>query len=184
MAIVYVETESGRLSHKDGYGGITAEELQSLYQQSRDLQASLTSELERRQLKVAERWEATLHQNSNRLCTTERLDSQDANIIEFARTLVRKLDLTAQNKMYQAFVHDVIRYCDPGAALLCIVSFSQRFLASMKKDDRVNLLKFIKDTANSFTSPVLTALAAQHQILELAGTCSSNGIRCINLIAI
>jgi hypothetical protein len=171
MTNVYTETESGRFPYIDGYDGISDVDLQILLTQCQSLLVSLVSECNKRNLKAGKitEWETTLREASERLHVRGRLDDQDFQNIEFVRELNKKEILTTQNKTYRSFVLDVIRYCNPGFALVCIISFGQRSLVKLKERGRTDLLKLIKDIEGSFLSSLLDQLAIENQIRELAG---------------
>jgi hypothetical protein len=169
MATLYIETENGRFSEVHGYGGLSHVELQSLFQQCRKLLASISSETQKRDLKIAEKWEPHLRKNAARLCVRERLDDSDLKTIQFAGELMKKSSLSTNNKNYRNFVLDVARHCNAGFTLVCIITFSQGGVVQMKEEERVALLAHIRDIQSSFSDTMLDTLANQHQIRELLG---------------
>ena len=146
-------------------------EVQTLLQRARSIVMSLTSEVEKRKLKITEHWEVILQENFDRLLVVQELNEQDIKLLRFAHDLNEKPreKWTTQNTIYSEFLKVVGRYCNHGFALLCVLAFSQRFIVRMAKNDRINLYKFIETSNGSFSSPRLDTLAIQHDILKLFG---------------
>ena len=166
MTTIYIETgQKGRVSQETGFASLSHDELQSTIEQCRSLLASLLSG-------ISNQWEATLLRTSERLRVRQRLDDQDIKTLNLVTALARKSkqDLNPNSRIHQSFVLDLLRLCSPGFALLCIISFAQRTLVRLKEDERLNLLKFLRDKEASYPSAsILNTFATQYKLRELAG---------------
>ena len=61
-------------------------------------------------------------------------------------------------------MHDVLRHDDPELVLLCAVCFGKPKITSLKEEDRLGLLDYIKINKLSYISFLLKRLATEYGI--------------------
>ncbi|KIW00330.1 uncharacterized protein PV09_08043 [Verruconis gallopava] len=169
---IYVEFEGGRrISHKDIGNDLTNAEIHDVFLEAKKFFEILMSEVQKRSLKIVDRWETILQENSERLHLMEDLSARDLKNIQFAYDVAikSKKEQNSQNVQYKLFLDVVKRFCDHGVRLLCIISFTQSMIYKLRDNERKELHKFIRDKTKTYSSLVLDSLATKHEVSKIFG---------------
>ena len=160
----------------DGFEGVTDAELETLHQKARDTLLSLQAEYEKRQFPASSPPRGiggqcdSLHKGFNTIEVLERLDDKAAEHVEASVKILITEQSIRPLKIYRAFLHDVLRHCGPELVLLCAACLGKPKIVSLKAEDRVSLLNYMKAKKLSFSSPVLGRLATEYDIPQSSMT--------------
>jgi len=165
------------LAWREGYTGVTNEELPILLQQSRDIAASLETEMTNRHLRIpldhtdrSDGCHEKLRKTAGKLEIMDRLDGQAFKHVSMAVEILTNKQTERAFKIYQEFLHDVLRHCSPGLVMVCAAGLGKQKIASMTQDDRVGLLNYVRENKGSLSSDIIEALATDHEIPCLNST--------------
>lgn len=166
--------ERANLFRGDGFDGVTDAELETLLQKSRDTLVSLEAEFERRQLPTAsnhskeiEGYCDSLRKGFDKLKVLERLDDKAAEHVKAAAKILTTPQTIRSYKVYETFLHDVLRHCGPELVLLCAACLGKPKVSSLKTEERIILLDHVKTKRFSYVSPILGRLATEYGIHSL-----------------
>jgi hypothetical protein len=120
--------ERGSFLWSDGFAGVTNAELETLLQQSRDTVISLEAEFEKRQLSKAvnkqhgetDGYCESLRKCANKIRVLERLDDKAVEHVTTAVEILTNPQTIRSFKVYQDFLHDVLRHCGPELVLYAL----------------------------------------------------------------
>ncbi|KAL5404961.1 hypothetical protein PMIN06_012612 [Paraphaeosphaeria minitans] len=162
---------------REGYTGVDDDELLNLVQQIREATASLEAEMGKRNLLVPQsdpnehqQDHEKLYKTIKELAIMERLDKKATTHVDIAVGILTKPQTDRGCKIYQEFLHDVLRHGSPGWVMICAVGLGKQRIASMTKEKRVSLLAHVKTRKDLLSSTSLDSLAMGHKIPSLDGT--------------
>jgi len=98
------------------------------------------------------------------------LDDQVFKHVNTAVKILTKPQTDHTFKVYQEFLHDILRHYNPRLVILCTAGLGKQRIASMTKKDKVSLLNHVKENKDSLSSLTLKALAKEHKIPYLYNT--------------
>ncbi len=155
----------------DGYGGVINSELETLLQQSREVVLSLEKELEQRQVTtdlaspkgISECCEK-IQKSVASLKVLERLDDRATKLITAAVETMTTQQTVHASKVYQMFLHDILRHCGRGLVLLCAASLGRQRVIKLNSRDRTQLVHYIKNHKTTLDSSTLDSLATNFEI--------------------
>jgi len=166
--------ERANLLSGDGFEGVTDAELETLLQKSRNTVVSLEAEFERRQLLTASTHSKEidgycdgLRKGFDKIKVLERLDEKAAEHVKTAVKILTTPQTDRSFKVYETFLHDVLRHCGPELVLLCAACLGKPKVGSLKKEGRIALLDHLKTKRLSYVSPILGRLATEYGIHSL-----------------
>ena len=93
-----------------------------------------------------------------------RLDKKAARCVELAVSILSNELTGRREKDYRDFLNDVLRQCGPGLALLCAASFGKYNIAEMNKQNRTNLIDYVKSKQAAFGCPQLDSMVIQYGV--------------------
>lgn len=126
---------------------MTNEALENLVKQSRLAVTSLESELEQRHLRQPREKRGIhdciqrLHTLTKKVKVRRRLDEKTAQHVDAAVVVLKNDQKVRSGKVYQEFLHDVLRLCGPELVLLCAGGLGKHKIANLKSEDRTYLLE-------------------------------------------
>jgi hypothetical protein len=135
---------------------------------------SLEAEFEKRQLSKAvnqpndiDGYCDSLRKGASKIKVLERLDDKAAEHVNTAVEILISPQTIRSFKVYQDFLHDVLRHYGPELVLLCAACLGKPKITSLKMEDRVSLLDHVKVKKLSYAFPVLAQLATEYEIPSL-----------------
>jgi len=163
----------------DGYGGVINSELETLLQQSREVVLSLEKELEQR--KVAMNLDSPngiseccekIQKSVASLKILGRLDDRAAKLVDAAVETMTTPQTVRASKVYQTFLHDILRHCGRGLVLLCAASLGRQRVITLNSQGRIQLVHYVKNHKTTLDSSTLDSLATEFAIPH------NNGMLC------
>jgi hypothetical protein len=94
----------------------------------------------------------------------ERLDDKTAKFVNAAVETLTVIQTNRNLKIYQIFLHNILRYYGRGLVFLCAVSLDKQKIIIMTGPDKISLMNFIKDNKTLLLFPILDSLATNYHI--------------------
>jgi hypothetical protein len=168
--IIFKLPNKGNFVYTDGYEEATDTEIDILLRQGREALRSLEAEHEKRRLqtvpgasRAVQDCQAKLLTDAGRFEILGRLDSRASGLTVKAVSVLKTEQNTRDGKIYQSFLHDVLRHSGTGTTLLCAASLGRSKVANLTTVDRTALLGHVK-AEPSLRSGTFDALARQYEI--------------------
>lgn len=167
--ITFQLPNKGNFVYTEGYEEVTDTEIDILLRQGREALRSLEAEHEKRRLqkvpnvsRAVQDCQTKLLTDARRFEVLGRLDSRPSSLTEKAVLVLKTEQSTRDGKLYQSFLHDVLRHTGPATTLLCAASLERLRVVNLSTVDRIALLSHVK-TEPSLRSDTLDALAKQYE---------------------
>lgn len=166
--------ENANFFWTDDYTEVTNEKLKVLLLQCRHASIELEIELERRRFRKASNKRdeideclERLHKLADQIKIRERLNDRVVKHAKTAVEILKTKQTTRSLKIYQEFLHNVLRQCDSELVLLCAVSLEKHKIANLKTKDRVRLLNCINKNKLTLNVSELSVLVRNYRIFIL-----------------
>ena len=146
----------------DNYSDVTDQDLEILLSQCRETLSSVQEEIRRRnpsQTGEDEGYCERLRKTADNLNVLERLNDRGRKHVDTAIQTLASPPKSKSVKIYKDFLHDIQRHCSPGILLICAVGLGKQRIANMTENDRIQLLRHVKDQRSSLSFPILENLA-------------------------
>lgn len=110
-----------------------------------------------------------LHKDTESIRILERLSGRGPALVEDANSILAASHTARDSKVYQSFLHDVLRHCDRGLTLLCAASLGKQRVVHLTEKDRTSLVGYLKDNKAGLHHVALESLATTYQIPSVDG---------------
>jgi hypothetical protein len=100
--------------------------------------------------------------------TLERLSGRGPTLADDAVDTLITPQSTRDAKLYQLFLHDVLRISGPGFVLL-VSGLGKQRVARLTEKERTGLVRWVKDNGDTIDSPGLQSLAKEYQVPSMNG---------------
>ncbi|EME39019.1 hypothetical protein DOTSEDRAFT_75644 [Dothistroma septosporum NZE10] len=161
----------------DSLSDLHDDNLQTVLQQCQHIQAAVELEIRRRGMPVSsQRSEITsthyerIEKTAESLKVLERLDYRACKHVCVAREALESEQANRSFQLYREFLQDVMRHCGPEMVLLSAVGLGKQRVATMTIQDRVALVRTIKEAGSILVFPALSRLAEEHGVTRERGT--------------
>ena len=155
----------------DEYKSLTVLKLETLLKKAQETALSLKTELEKQKVASKLNLPTAISDCCKRLQTTATnfkilkcLDDKTAKLINTAVDILTTVQMNCNSKIYQVFLHDILRYCGQKLVLLCSASLDKQRIINMTEPDRISLVNFVKDKKASLLSSILDVLATTYEL--------------------
>jgi hypothetical protein len=98
-----------------------------------------------------------------------RLYGHGATLVDAATCTLTTEHTSRESIVYQSFLQDILRHAGPGFVVLCAASLGKRRVIQLNAQDRVDLIRHIRDNKAELHSTILDSLAIQHNVPSLNG---------------
>ena len=149
----------------EDYSDVTDKDLRTLFSQFREALTYMQEEIERRNLSQTTadgNYCGRLRKTADDLKVVERLNARGCKHMETAIQILSSPPKSRSVKVYQDFLHDIQRHCGSGILLLCAVGLGKQRIASMTEQDRIKLLRHVKEQKSSLSFPILEDIAKSY----------------------
>lgn len=110
-----------------------------------------------------------LCKDSGAIKILDRLSGRGPKFVDDAVQTLMTLPTTRDSKIYQLFLHDILRHSGSGLLVLCAASLGKQRVVHLAENDRVGLVSYIKDNKANLHCPALELLAEEYQIPSVNG---------------
>jgi len=110
-----------------------------------------------------------LCKDSGAIKILERLSGRGPKLVDDAVQTLISSQTTRDSKVYQLFLHDILRHSSSGLLVLCAASLGKQRVVHLAEDDRIGLVSYIKDNKANLHCPALEILAQNYQIPSANG---------------
>ncbi|KAH6701338.1 hypothetical protein BKA61DRAFT_433875, partial [Leptodontidium sp. MPI-SDFR-AT-0119] len=94
----------------------------------------------------------------------ERLSDRGAKHVDTAVDILTTSQTTRESKVYQTFLHDILRQAGRGLVVLCAASLGKQRVVQLSESDRAGLVRHVKDNKAVLHCPLLESLAGDFQV--------------------
>ncbi len=99
----------------------------------------------------------------------ERLSDRGDKHVDKAVDILMTSQTTRESKVYQTFLHDILRQAGRGFVVLCAASLGKQRVVQLSDFDRVSLVRHVKDNKAALHCSALDSLADDFQVPSLDG---------------
>ena len=110
-----------------------------------------------------------LWKDSRSIRILERLTDRGAGLVDDAVDTLIQAPTTRESRVYQSFLHDILRHLGPGFLVLTAASLGKQRVVHLSAGDRIDLFCYIKDTKAELHCPALDSLAEEYEVPALNG---------------
>ena len=107
--------------------------------------------------------------DSERIKTLGRLWGRGPKLVQDAASILKALQTSRQNIIYQEFLGDILHHCGRGITLLCAASLGKQRVTRMGEKDRISFVGVLKNSLSRFYHPILDTLATAYEISSANG---------------
>ncbi len=175
--VTFRTQDRGDFSWNDGYERSTDVEVETLLRQTRNALSSLEAEYEKRRLgKQCANPSAIndccgkLLKDVEKLKVLERLDGRGSRLVHCAVQTLTNPQTTRDSKIYQCFLTDILRHAGPELVVLCSSSLGKQRVANLITQDRIALIRYIRENKVLLQCPALEFLVEGHRIPSVNGS--------------
>ena len=97
------------------------------------------------------------------------MSGRGPKLVDDAVQTLMTLPTTRDSKIYQLFLHDILRHSGSGLLVLCAASLGKQRVVHLAENDRVGLVSYIKDNKANLHCPALELLAQEYKIPSVNG---------------
>jgi len=105
-----------------------------------------------------------LYKMAKKLKIRDCLDNRASKHINTTVEILTKPQTDHAFKVYQEFLHNVLRHYSPRLVILYITSLGKQRIASITEEDKVSFFNYVKESKDSFSSLTFKALAKDYKI--------------------
>lgn len=110
-----------------------------------------------------------LRKDSGTIKVLERLSGRGPKLVDDAVKTLTTTQTSRDSKIYQLFLHDILRHSGSGLVVLCAASLGKQRVVHLAEADKIGLVSFIKDNQTNLHCPALELLAEDYQVPSVNG---------------
>lgn len=107
--------------------------------------------------------------DAQKIINLERLSGRGPSLVHNAIGILKASQTDRDSKVYQLFLHDVLRLCGSRLFLLCASSLGKQRVLHLAADDRTSLVGYLRDNTDKLLSPALETLAEEYKVPTVNG---------------
>lgn len=110
-----------------------------------------------------------LRKDSGAIKILERLSGRGPKLVDDAVEILARPQATRDSKVYQLFLHDILRHAGPGMVVLCAASLGKQRVVHLAEDDRIGIVSYVKENRANLHCPSLELLAEEYRVPFMNG---------------